>query len=185
MKSRLQQIIAFIKRRPLASLAGVFVAGILGIVLMHQVEAVPQIACSPCHVMQPYVEGYHHDDILAHKHAEAGVACIDCHDNGIEDKVQETVWYITDDFDEVPEKRAFDNSMCLKCHDVKTIVEKTNYKEGNPHDSHLGDLVCSDCHYSHEKSKAACQECHNFDFLQNLPPEWETKADMEARKAKN
>ena len=181
MKSWLIKIKAFIKRRPLASLAGVFSIGILGIVLMHQVEAVPQIACSPCHVMQPYVKGYHDDNILAHKHAEANVACIDCHDNGLSDKIQETVWYVTDDFDDPPQKRAFDNDMCIKCHDIDTIKAKTNFPEGNPHDSHLGDLVCSDCHYSHEKSKAACQQCHNFDFLQHLPPEWETKADAAAK----
>ena len=182
MKSRFAKILGFIKKRPLASLAGLFVAGVLGIVLMHQVEAVPQVACSPCHVMEPYVQGYHDGDILAHKHAEAGVTCIDCHDNGIEDKVQETVWYITDDFDDPPQKRAFDNEMCTKCHSVSDIIAKTNYPEGNPHDSHLGDLVCSDCHYSHEKSKAACQKCHNFEFLQNLPSEWERKADSQNSK---
>lgn len=175
MREKITKLLAFAKQRPLASLAGLFVFAIVGMFAMHQVEAVPQLACSPCHIMQPYVDGYHNGDVLAHKHAEAGVACIDCHDNGIEDKINETVWYVTDDFDDPPQQRAFDNEMCTKCHNVDEVIAKTNYDGKNPHDSHLGELTCYDCHYSHEKSKAACSECHNFDFLQNLPSEWETK----------
>ena len=170
-------------RHPLLSVAVLVLVALLGSAAMSQAERLPKLACSPCHVMESYVEGYNEGQLLSNKHREAGVACIDCHDNGIEDKVMETVWYVTDDFDDPPLKRAFDNQMCVKCHKVDEIIAKTNYKDGNPHDSHLGDLVCSDCHYSHEKSQAACQKCHNFEFLQNLPPEWAGKGEKKAGKS--
>ncbi|MBO5651341.1 MAG: hypothetical protein J5908_07630, partial [Selenomonas sp.] len=133
MKELCKKILDLAKQRPLVVIAGLFVLGAAGMLVMHQVEKIPELACSPCHVMEPYVEGYHQDELLAHSHEKAGVACIDCHDNGIEDKIQETVWYVTDDFDDPPLKRAFDNEMCTKCHKVDEIIAKTNYKDGNPH----------------------------------------------------
>jgi RNA polymerase subunit RPABC4/transcription elongation factor Spt4 len=88
---------------------------------------------------------------------------------------------VTDDFDDPPYKRAFPNEMCTKCHsDIDIIVAKTDFGEANPHNSHLGDLVCSDCHKMHNQSHAKCADCHNFEFLQNLPADW----DKEAKKTK-
>ncbi|MCR5757474.1 MAG: cytochrome c3 family protein [Selenomonas sp.] len=175
MKKWLRKIFQWMKGHPLGSLVVVFVLIVAGGAGMAQAEKIPQLACSPCHVMEPYVEGYHQGELLAQKHQQAGVACIDCHENGIEDKVKETVWYVTDDFDDPPAKRHFDNQMCTKCHtNLDEIVTKTDQGNGvNPHDSHLGDLTCSDCHRMHQKSKAACQDCHDFEFLKQLPPEWQ------------
>ena len=175
MKDYLNRLMAFIRRKPLLSAAVVIVLFITANLAMYQIEKFPTVACSPCHVMNPYVEGYHGGELLAQKHQAAGVNCIDCHENGIEDKVQETVWYVTDDFDDPPLKRDFGNAMCTKCHtNMDDIIAKTDKGNGvNPHDSHLGDLNCADCHKMHAKSKAACQQCHNFDFLQQLPAEWE------------
>ena len=108
--------------------------------------------------------------------------CIDCHTNGIEDKIHETVWYVTDDFDDPPGKRHFDNQMCTKCHDnMDELIAKTDKGDGvNPHNSHLGDLTCSDCHKMHMESKAACQNCHDFEFLHQLPAEWQKVPDPRA-----
>ena len=92
MKELCKKFLDLAKKRPLVVIAGLFVLGAAGMLVMHQVEKIPELACSPCHVMEPYVEGYHKDELLAHSHEKAGVACIDCHDNGIEDKIQETVW---------------------------------------------------------------------------------------------
>lgn len=178
---KLKNLWEFCKRKPLylAALLVVLLAG--GSLAMVTVEKIPQLACSPCHVMAPYVEAYEESDLLAHAHAQAQVNCIDCHENGIDDKIQETVWYVTDDFDDPPLKRAFPNEMCTKCHkDIDQIVAKTDFGDANPHNSHLGDLVCSDCHKMHAKSHAKCADCHNFDFLQKLPADW----DQEARKSK-
>ncbi|WP_303758244.1 cytochrome c3 family protein [Selenomonas ruminantium] len=109
------------------------------------------------------MEGYNQGELLSNKHKAAHVDCIDCHENGIEDKVKETIWYVTDDFGDPPAKRHFDNKMCTKCHsDMDALVAKTDKGSGvNPHNSHLGDLTCSDCHKMHNQSKAACQNCHS------------------------
>ena len=166
-------IFDFIKRKPLLVAISLIILIGVAAFAMKQVEAYPNIACAPCHVMEPYVEGYNSGELLAHKHAQADVTCIDCHENTISDKIGETWQYVTDDFDDPPYKRKFDNAMCLKCHAINDIKVKTNYGQENPHDSHLGDLVCADCHKMHNKSKTACAECHTFDFMKKLPAEWE------------
>lgn len=167
------RILEFIKRKPLIFAVAIIVLIGLAAFTMKEAEGNASLACAPCHVMEPYVEGYHSGDLLAHRHAQANVNCIDCHDNTLADKIEETWQYTTDDFDDPPEKRKFDNSMCLKCHKLDDIKAKTNYGHENPHDSHIGSLVCSDCHKMHIKSKTTCSECHNFDFMKELPPEWE------------
>ena len=173
LKTLLLAAVQFGKQRPLLAL--VLCAVMLGAssVLMHVVEGFPRVACSPCHVMDPYVVGYESGELLSKRHADANVECIDCHENGLDDKIQETVWYVTDDFDDPPYKRDFGNEMCTKCHsDIDAIIAKTNYGHENPHDSHLGELVCADCHQMHDKSHAACADCHSFAFLKELPAEW-------------
>lgn len=166
-------IIEFIKRKPLPVAIALIVLIGIGAFAMKQVEAYPTLACSPCHNMEPYVEGYQSGELLSHKHANADIKCIDCHDNSIGDKIHETWAYVSDDFDDPLDKRNFGNEMCLKCHKLDDIKAKTNYGQVNPHDSHLGDLVCSDCHKMHAKSKTACSECHSFEFMKKLPAEWE------------
>ena len=173
---KLKQAYEFFKKKPLYLLALLFVCAVAGNFVMVAAEKNPDLACSPCHVMKPYVDAYHDSELLSHAHAKAKVECIDCHENGIGDKIQETVWYVTDDFDDPPYKRAFPNEMCTKCHNnIDEIVAKTSFEEGkvNPHNSHIGDLVCSDCHKMHDKSRAVCSDCHDFAFLQELPADWE------------
>lgn len=167
------KIIEFIKRKPLVTVVGVIVLIFVANFSVQAVEAYPSVACSPCHNMVPYVEGYQSGDLLSHKHAAANVKCIDCHENSMAEKVNETWLYVTDDFDEELDKRDFGNEMCVKCHKVDDIKAKTNFGQENPHDSHLGDLVCADCHKMHIKSKTKCSQCHNFDFMKKLPAEWE------------
>jgi len=166
-------IIEFIKRKPLPVAIVLIVLIGIGAFAMKQAEAYPALACAPCHNMGPYVEGYESAELLSHKHEQASVKCIDCHDNSMGDKIHETWAYVTDDFDDPLDQHKFSNEMCLKCHNIDDIKGKTSYGQVNPHDSHLGDLVCSDCHKMHTKSKTACSECHNFEFMQKLPAEWE------------
>lgn len=174
MKALWSKVVSFIKRRPFVSATSVLLLIVLGSLGMAQAEKYPSLACAPCHIMAPYVKGYQSGDLLAKKHEEAGIACIDCHENGIEDKINETVWYVTDDFDDPPAKRDFGNQMCTKCHtNMDEIIAKTDMGNGiNPHNSHLGTLNCADCHKMHMKSDAVCRQCHDFDFLRNLPAEW-------------
>lgn len=85
---------------------------------------------------------------LKGKHKENAVACVDCHKT---DK---------------PMKAASVES-CKECHgtyaDVKELTKKL--PEANPHDSHLGELDCRDCHKIHRASEVVCASCHNFDFV--------------------
>ncbi len=181
MREWMKRISNFAKERPLAAIALLVFLLVVGNLGMIEAEKHPSIACSPCHVMAPYVDGYDSGELLSRKHQEAGVECIDCHENGIEDKIHETVWYVTDDFDDPPAKRDFGNQMCLKCHtNLEEIVEKTKGADGvNPHDSHLGELNCADCHKMHMQSEAVCQHCHDFEFLHSLPEEWKKVKKIE------
>lgn len=60
---------------------------------------------------------------------------------------------------------------CLECHgSYADLAEATNPEnndelEANPHESHLGEVDCGDCHSAHKVSEAMCHECHNFDFV--------------------
>ncbi len=176
---KIKQAYEFFKKKPLYLLALIFVCAVVGNFAMAAAERHPDLACSPCHVMKPYVDNYHDSNLLSHTHARANIDCIDCHENGLDDKIQETVWYVTDDFDDPPYKRAFPNEMCVKCHDnFDEITSKTNYAEANPHNSHLGtmqDIKCSDCHTMHDPQRAICADCHSFAFLQELPENWDKK----------
>jgi fumarate reductase flavoprotein subunit len=54
---------------------------------------------------------------------------------------------------------------CLKCHgDAEKLAMKTAAVRPNPHDSHLGDAACEQCHHSHKPSEDACSKCHHFGF---------------------
>ena len=85
---------------------------------------------------------------LKGKHKENAIACVDCH------KVEN------------PDKPASMES-CIECHgsyaDVKELTK--DLPEANPHDSHLGELDCRDCHKMHKPSEVVCASCHNFDLV--------------------
>ncbi|WP_110953541.1 cytochrome c3 family protein [Anaerosinus massiliensis] len=172
MKNFLLKIVEFIKRKPLVAAVALVVLIGAGSFAMKQASANPAF-CASCHNLEPYVAGYEDSDLLANAHNKAGVKCIDCHQKSIADKVEEGIAYVTDDFDDPMEKRKLDNDTCLKCHDVEKIKAKTQFGEQNPHDSHMGDLVCSDCHSMHRKSKTTCSQCHNFEWMKELPSNWE------------
>lgn len=167
------RVLDFIKRKPLIVAVALVVLLGVGSFAMKQASANPAFCAATCHNLQPYVDGYQSGDLLAHAHAQANVKCIDCHDKSIPDKISEGIAYVTDDFDDPMDKRNFGNEMCIKCHDVEKIKTKTDFNGVNPHDSHMGDLVCSDCHSMHRQSKTTCSQCHSFDWMKKLPPNWE------------
>jgi hypothetical protein len=52
---------------------------------------------------------------------------------------------------------------CLACHgSYETVAGRTKALKPNPHDSHKGEVPCSDCHSSHGNQKLMCNACHNF-----------------------
>ncbi|MCD8554775.1 cytochrome c3 family protein [Seleniivibrio sp.] len=84
---------------------------------------------------------------LKGKHKEAAVACADCHKT------------------DTPDKPAPVTS-CKECHGgYAEVKELTKGGEVNPHDSHLGEVDCRDCHKIHAQSQLVCASCHNFELI--------------------
>lgn len=80
---------------------------------------------------------------LADVHASKQVACASCHEGkpGSEVKTEK----------------------CMACHgNYDKLVLLTDKNEVNPHESHLGEPDCSQCHHAHKKSEAVCNQCHDF-----------------------
>jgi hypothetical protein len=88
------------------------------------------------------------------KHQKVGISCAACHNT---DKPTATAPV----------------SACLKCHsDGKgkfTGPGAKDYafdggvrKKVNPHQSHVTDVSCSDCHKTHVPSVNYCNQCHSF-----------------------
>ena len=84
--------------------------------------------------------------LLGDKHKDLGIQCDGCHK-------------------ENPPQNKVPTAVCQGCHgDYKTLAERTQKVEPNPHMSHEGELECETCHHSHKPSEDHCDFCHNFDF---------------------
>lgn len=85
-----------------------------------------------------------HTDTL---HAKAGIVCSQCHGREFP-KADGTV----------------ENAGCLKCHGpMEKLALKTepkDFKDRNPHKSHLGEIACTVCHKGHGASQVYCLSCH-------------------------
>ena len=80
-------------------------------------------------------------------HAKAGVHCFDCHQ------------------EEKPTKKAVASDSCMVCHgDYPAMKALTKDAKPNPHDSHLGEIPCSECHRQHKPPVVKCLECHEGKF---------------------
>jgi hypothetical protein len=84
---------------------------------------------------------------LADRHQAKGMNCATCHK-------------------ESPPKASVPSDICLQCHgSTEKLAEKTSaVKPANPHDSHLGDVACDQCHRGHKAPVNACAQCHTFGF---------------------
>ncbi|QEM67516.1 cytochrome c3 family protein [Geobacter sp. FeAm09] len=92
---------------------------------------------------------------LAKKHLAQGVKCQDCH---AIDKLA------------APAEVA----ACLNCHGGYAGMAKRTAKKDtnggylsniNPHESHFGDVECTECHVAHNAPhKSICDRCHTFTF---------------------
>jgi hypothetical protein len=84
---------------------------------------------------------------LPDHHAKAGVHCFDCHQ------------------EEKPTKKAVASESCMTCHgDYPAMKALTKDVKPNPHDSHLGEIPCTECHHQHQPPVAKCVECHEGKF---------------------
>jgi nitrate/TMAO reductase-like tetraheme cytochrome c subunit len=129
--------------------------------------------CAACHNMEKYYASYDEEGLLANKHADAGVTCHDCHQDSMGKKIEEGVKYVTGDYETPMEKRDFGTrEFCLDCHDFDEVKSKTDFEQSNPHDSHNGEQECNTCHNMHQESQVMCEECHTFDWTEELDEGW-------------
>lgn len=130
--------------------------------------------CASCHIIQPYYQSWKSSNLLANKHAEKGVECLDCHHQGYAEKVQEGLKFITGNYESPLKEREFSREECLKCHeDFDKVIAATDFGSSNPHDAHFADLECNLCHKMHRKSEVYCAQCHQFEWFENLDDSWE------------
>ncbi|BDU68482.1 hypothetical protein GETHOR_05830 [Geothrix oryzae] len=84
---------------------------------------------------------------LPEHHAKAGVHCFNCH------------------HEEKPTQKAVASDSCMACHgDYPAMKEVTKHLPVNPHDSHLGEISCTECHRQHQPPVVKCLECHKGKF---------------------
>jgi hypothetical protein len=80
-------------------------------------------------------------------HARADVSCAGCHATKLP-QLDATV----------------ENKKCLECHgpmeNLAKATEPAEFKDRNPHKSHLGEIDCTVCHKAHGESKVYCLGCH-------------------------
>ncbi len=83
---------------------------------------------------------------LDRRHGQQSVTCRACHGTYF------------------PERRPA-TEQCYTCHgSYQLVASLTEDVEPNPHASHLGEIRCTICHKSHEKSVLYCNQCHLFDL---------------------
>lgn len=166
----------------LGIIAVVIVAAGAGFWVWHEQ---PSFCNAVCHSpMDSYVEGYYSEDpsLGITEHANAEVSCVECHDPGISEQINEAMAWLSNDYSDPLSIRRFGTvDFCNQCHDDgdtstgkdwTEVVEATANYQGsgrNPHDSHLGAIDCYTCHSMHNTSKLYCTQCH--DNIKN-PESW-------------
>lgn len=87
---------------------------------------------------------------LADRHGAKGQQCSACHK-------------------ETPVKNTVSSAVCQQCHgNLEKVAEKTMDKTPNPHESHVGELKCEECHHGHKPSENSCVKCHSS-FSSKVP----------------
>lgn len=86
------------------------------------------------------------DHFLADRHVERGLKCDSCHTT--------------------QPPKAVPTSQCQSCHGgYDKLAKRTEKLDINPHDSHLENPQCGDCHRGHKKPTLVCDQCHSFDNI--------------------
>ena len=92
--------------------------------------------------------------LIAGYHLKPGinVICFDCHQ------------------EERPTKKAVASESCMVCHgDYPAMRALTKNVKPNPHNSHMGEVPCTECHRGHQPSRVICLECHEGEYKFNIP----------------
>ena len=130
----------------------------------------PAFCSRVCHLMAPYYASYDSsaDDLLAHRHAVAGVVCKNCHPTDLLLQAKEVYVAISGQYDTPLQERVSTAGECYACHahaSYESVVALTaEVRPANPHDSHWGEMQCRMCHKMHRASVDYCEQCHNHGF---------------------
>lgn len=122
--------------------------------------------CGTCHIIRPYYQSWSNSSLLANKHAQKNVACLDCHESSYWDKVKEGFKFITGRYETPLPELKVPKEKCLECHEsYEKVAELTAHLDPNPHDNpHQEGLECNVCHKMHKESELYCSKCHSFDL---------------------
>lgn len=121
--------------------------------------------------------------MMAATHAQEGEACLDCHVPTVGEQLTEGMHWLTGNYeveqvaagyvvsevslgDLVAARGASSAAeFCLNdgCHNIsrEELAQKTEGMSRNPHNSHLGDVDCGECHKAHRASVMYCSRCHS------------------------
>ena len=141
-----------------------------------------------CHTpMDPYVASYLENEsvnpaqskstatLSVVTHRDAGITCLDCHNDGLGAQLQEGFAWITGNYylpldmkivyGDPKERQRNGVEFCLRqdCHAGVTSLDdlmKKDYLSKNPHDNHNVNQNCYVCHQMHEQSVLWCTQCH-------------------------
>ena len=84
------------------------------------------------------------DGMLAERHATRNVTCTACHQT-------------------MPPKNDVKSAACETCHgNLAAVAKKTDQADINPHDSHVEEAGCLECHQGHKRPRLLCDQCHEF-----------------------
>jgi hypothetical protein len=169
---------------------GIFAVSFGGLWTWH---AQPSFCATLCHnTMSTYYEGYVESDLLVNDHADADVACLDCHEADISTQMKEFQVQLSGEYRLPLAKMATDDSFCLRdgCHTRDEIVAATaDYTAGagtnvspheitvdrnaaqkqDPHNSGAETIACSTCHTSHRPSaeiRYCYDACHHTETFE-------------------
>lgn len=135
-------------------------------------------SCASCHVMEQYATSLTDSTLLASAHANRDVGCVDCHEYGLEQQLNDTIAYLTSDYVEPFPRTRPANETCFACHehgsydqlarrtaDLGVTDPQAKGNDANPHQPpHYTDLECHSCHRMHRESTLLCWECHSYDY---------------------
>lgn len=99
------------------------------------------------------------DALLNHNASENELECFQCHISIGSNEPQKEVA----------------SDQCLSCHsqNYEGLASSTQNLEPNPHKSpHHEGMDCTMCHQVHQESELMCAECHTFDWMEDLGPNW-------------
>jgi hypothetical protein len=155
----------------------VVIGGGLGLLIWHES---PSFCNAICHSpMDPYVASYEEGIsikdgqsgalllVTQHKESAMGIDCLDCHEAKINEQIAEGMKWVSGDYSDPLKPMRYDGeAFCLRsgCHEGITSTEElatvTASLVRNPHESHMPNMACDQCHQVHEQSEMMCYQCH-------------------------